>query len=238
MAAAGTLPAEGRESPVRLLFALTPPGAAMTGLAALVERLCNAGLDCRAVPDLGSLRAALHGETPDAVLIDEDGARLDASGVLRARLSAAPGVSALIGVIAAPHPDATWLDAVDDFVLASAPVAELVTRVVRWRRMAGTQYPVWRRGPLTIDIEGHRAWWADREVQLSAREFTLLRVLAAHEGRVCPREALAGSICGAEGYTSLRFLEAHMSRLRAKLGPATSAIETVRGVGYRLRVDS
>ena len=71
------------------------------------------------------------------------------------------------------------------------------------------------------------------EVQLTAKEFALLHGLMQRPGRVMTRERLLDEVWGADITVTTRTIDTHLKRLREKLGPASSLIETVRGVGYR-----
>lgn len=91
------------------------------------------------------------------------------------------------------------------------------------------------RGALLLDVEAHRVTLDGQEVALTATEFRLLEDLMRHAGAVRTREQLLNAVWGYsfEGYA--RTVDTHVRRLRAKLGEEAAALETVRGVGYRLR---
>jgi DNA-binding response OmpR family regulator len=76
-----------------------------------------------------------------------------------------------------------------------------------------------------VEVQGVR-------VDLTHREFDLLRILVGEGGRVVPRERLLQEF-GAEEGVSPRVIDTHVKAIRAKLGPARDCIQTVRGVGYR-----
>lgn len=89
---------------------------------------------------------------------------------------------------------------------------------------------------LTIDVAGHEVRSQGEAVQLTATEFSLLRLLASNPGRVFSREFLLEEIWGNEVAVFDRTIDSHIQRLRKKLGGADSPgdlIETVWGVGYR-----
>ena len=90
-------------------------------------------------------------------------------------------------------------------------------------------------GTLLLDVEAHRVTLDGQEVALTATEFRLLEDLMRHAGAVRTREQLLNAVWGYsfEGYA--RTVDTHVRRLRAKLGEEAAALETVRGVGYRLR---
>ena len=87
-----------------------------------------------------------------------------------------------------------------------------------------------------IDIESHRAWIGEEELQLSAKEFELLRVLVRDAGRVVTREQIMRQVWDTTWWTSTKTLDMHISWLRKKLGDDAASpryITTVRGVGFR-----
>jgi two-component system phosphate regulon response regulator PhoB len=75
----------------------------------------------------------------------------------------------------------------------------------------------------------------EREVTLTALEFRLLACLLERVGRVQSRDVLLSDVWGLNSEVETRTVDAHVKRLRRKLGGAGDAVETVRGVGYRLR---
>jgi two-component system phosphate regulon response regulator PhoB len=88
-------------------------------------------------------------------------------------------------------------------------------------------------GRLKIDREAHRVWVAEEEVSLTALEFKLLVTMYERRDRVQSRGALLDQVWGIESRISMRTVDAHVKRLREKLGLARDYIETVRGIGYR-----
>ena len=95
-------------------------------------------------------------------------------------------------------------------------------------------------GPLTaglisIDPARHQVSVAGKVVHLTSIEFKLLRTLLQRRGRVQARDRLLNDVWGYESIIDTRTVDTHVRRLREKLGKAGSAIETVRGFGYRFR---
>jgi len=72
-------------------------------------------------------------------------------------------------------------------------------------------------------------------VQLTLKEFDLLRLLMENEGRVYSRQQLMDLVWGVGFVGETRTVDVHIGTLRTKLGPCGKYIETVRGVGYRMR---
>jgi two-component system phosphate regulon response regulator PhoB len=90
-------------------------------------------------------------------------------------------------------------------------------------------------GPLQVDIERHEVTVLGQEVVLTAIEFKLLVDLIERRGRVQSREALLERVWGYASGVETRTVDTHVKRLREKLGEGRDVIETVRGVGYRIR---
>lgn len=88
---------------------------------------------------------------------------------------------------------------------------------------------------LKMDHEKHQVWVAEREVILTAIEFKLLRAFLSTQGKVLSRDALINRAWHYQVYVQSRSVDAHVKRLRQKLGIAGQCIETLRGVGYRFR---
>lgn len=124
----------------------------------------------------------------------------------------------------------------DDYVTKPFSPRELALRVraVLRRRKPGDQIarPLAHRG-LAIDPDRHRCTVEGADITLTAKEFELLRNLMERHGRVMTRERLLEAVWGSDVVVTTRTIDTHMKRLREKLGPAGSLIETIRGVGYR-----
>lgn len=90
-------------------------------------------------------------------------------------------------------------------------------------------------GVLRIDLIGHQAYLDDEPLSLTRTEFALLQVLAEDPGRAFTRNDLLDRVWGEEYVGDARIVDVYIRYLREKLGDESSLIETVRGVGYRLR---
>jgi len=91
-----------------------------------------------------------------------------------------------------------------------------------------------RVGRLTMAPAGYRAWVDGEELQLTAREFEVLEVLARQPGEVLTRADLLRRVWGAGPEPGRRTVDVFLMRVRAKLGPAAGQLVTVNRVGYRL----
>ena len=180
-------------------------------------------------------------DAPPAEVILVDG-RNDLPGarglcrVLRATGCAQPVLLIVTdGVLAAVSPD--W--GLDDVVLDIAGPAEVDARLrLATGRVAegqdGTE-PEIRHGELLIEESSYTATVRGRVLDLTYKEFELLKYLSQHPGRVFTREQLLQEVWGYDYFGGTRTVDVHVRRLRAKLGSEhESLIGTVRNVGYRL----
>jgi DNA-binding response OmpR family regulator len=127
---------------------------------------------------------------------------------------------------------------VDDFVLDTAGPAELDARLrLALERRAAESDTVGGRleiGDLTIDETTYTARLSGRALDLTYKEFELLKFLALHPGRVFTRSHLVQEVWGYDYFGGTRTVDVHVRRLRAKLGSEHEAlIGTVRNVGYK-----
>jgi two-component system phosphate regulon response regulator PhoB len=90
-------------------------------------------------------------------------------------------------------------------------------------------------GGIRLDVAGHRLTVDGDEVPLTATEFRLLKLLIERGGRVQTRSQLLSDVWGYADDIDSRTVDTHIRRLRRKLGAEADRIETVIGVGYRLR---
>jgi DNA-binding response OmpR family regulator len=123
----------------------------------------------------------------------------------------------------------------DDYVTKPFRFEELLARVrVRLRDAGGQpEATVLRAGPVSLDLRTRRAAVADRVVELTAREFALLETLLRHPGQVLSREQLLSHVWGYDFDPGSNVVDVYIRYLRRKLG--ADLVETVRGMGYRLR---
>jgi len=124
---------------------------------------------------------------------------------------------------------------VDDIVRAAAGPAEIDARIrlAAGRRREDDTAAAIRSSGIVIDEANYSAKVQGRRLDLTFKEFELLRFLASHPARVFTREQLLDEVWGDDYFGGTRTVDVHVRRLRAKLGEMESLIGTVRGVGYR-----
>jgi DNA-binding response OmpR family regulator len=127
---------------------------------------------------------------------------------------------------------------VDDVILEAAGPAEVDARIrlaIDRRTNDPAQSKIQASG-VTIDEASYSAKVHGRPLDLTFKEFELLRFLATHPSRVFTREQLLSEVWGYDYFGGTRTVDVHVRRLRAKLGDSESLIGTVRNVGYRFNV--
>ena len=197
-----------------------------------------------------TLTAALEGAgfevaagTPEDVAVDSVEAVIvgtmpprDRAIALFRRLRAAGYAGAIVAVGTDAETDGiAYLEqGADDFLRRPVRVIELVARVrAVLRRVTG--HSRLELGPLTIDRSRRVALLRGKVLGLTAREYSLLVRLAEADGQTLTRADLQAAVWGSEGEPNSNLVQVNLSRLREKLGPDASLIETVRRGGYRLR---
>jgi two-component system phosphate regulon response regulator PhoB len=127
----------------------------------------------------------------------------------------------------------------DDYLGKPFSVRELVLRVEAVaRRRPGAREPERQRlaaGRIELDVDAHLCYVDGTELPLTLQEYRLLAYLISGKGRVRTREELLADVWNASPELETRTVDTHVKRLRDKLGEAGDIIETVRGLGYRIR---
>lgn len=213
----------------------------------VVRELEAAGYRVRLAPDGATALNLFAEQPPDLVVLDWMLPDLDGLEVLR-RLRQASPVPVLMLTARAEETDrVVGLEVgADDYLTKPFSMRELVARVralLRRRerieemmaadRAQGTA--VLRFGPLELDPNGYTARSNGEPLELTRTEFGLLHLLLRNRGRVFSRTYLREAVWDEPSIEGDRSVDNAILRLRRKLGPMGEAIETVWGVGYRLR---
>jgi DNA-binding response OmpR family regulator len=205
------------------------------GVAAALPALGALHLDLKIEPLSRQSAAHVIDLSPEAALIDAGENASQGWTVLEALRASGTNVPAIVIVERQSLERHPWHEVADELLFPGAPAAEIEVRLRMLRRRAGgSGGSVLRLGPLAIDIDTYRVTAGGRPLDLTFKEFELLRYLALHPGRVFTRPALLREVWGYDFYGGTRTVDVHVRRLRAKLGPEHEhLIETVRSVGYR-----
>lgn len=127
----------------------------------------------------------------------------------------------------------------DDYLSKPFSTRELVARIRAILRRAafleqGEKQQLLEFGPIRVDLGMHTAKVGEETLELTRREFELLAYFIQNPRRVLSREKILQQVWGLEYLGESRTIDAHVRRVRAKLGQAASLLETVVGVGYRM----
>ena len=204
----------------------------------LVTALRSASFDVQRV---ATAERALTAPAADVVLLDLGLPDADGIDLLR-RLRRRPQTAIIAVTARSEERDRVrgLRAGADDYVVKPFGVAELLARidaVLRRTRSARAEpepeNPPLRTGDLVIDVDSREAELGGEPLQLTRKEFDLLRLLISRAPNVVARDQILDQVWGAAWEASSRTLDTHIASLRGKLGDAVH-IRTVRGVGYVL----
>jgi DNA-binding response OmpR family regulator len=219
------------------------------GIAAPLERaLAREGYAVQRAADGATALAALLGSEPPGLAILDLGLP-DLDGLEVCRQARDGGYPAPILILTARGDEldrVVGLDSgADDYLAKPVSLGELLARVralLRRSPLVGASPAPTRPtgadtiGRLRVDEPAHRAFVGDGEIELSAKEFALLALLAREAGKVVTRERIMEEVWDEHWFGSTKTLDVTLGRLRAKLEPTEPGVRiaAVRGVGFRL----
>ncbi len=191
-------------------------------------------IDC--VTTCGDALAVIDAADYSAAVLDlmlPDGSGLDVLSHIRSRDNAMP-VLVLTAIDAITDRIAGLDRGADDYMGKPFDLDELAARLrAMVRRAAGRASPTWEWRGITVEPARKAVSRNGTGLNLSRREYALLEALIQRPGRVLSRSQLEARLYGWNEEIGSNALEVHIHNLRAKIG--RDAIETVRGLGYRLR---
>lgn len=209
----------------------------------VIYTLESIGYRARGFEDGKTFMEALKEETPELVLLDIMLPGEDGMEILRGMKSS--GKTADIPVImvtakGAEYDKVLGLDSgADDYVTKPFGMMELVSRIKavlrRTKKEESKKEGKIVLGSLAIDVSKREVLADGQRVALTYKEFELLRRMMENPGIVLTRDQLLEDIWGYDYGGETRTVDVHIRTLRQKLGSAGEMVETVRGVGYRLR---
>lgn len=202
----------------------------------LAKALTAAGyaVDCAADGEQADF--LIHTEQYDAVVLDLGLPKIDGLTLLRRWREA--GIFAPVLILTARgswHEKVQGIDGgADDYVAKPFRIEEVLSRIrALIRRASGLAHAELRCGALALDTRAARVSVDGAPVKLTSHEFRVLSYLMHHSGQVVSRTELTEHIYAQDFDRDSNTVEVFIARLRRKLGP--SFIETVRGLGYRMR---
>lgn len=216
------------------------------GIRELVVYTLNAtALPAKGFESGASFFAALEEELPSLVLLDvmlpgEDGFEILKRLRAREQTRALPVV--MLTARGAEYDKVKFLDAgADDYVTKPFGMMELLSRVkavLRRAPAAKAGEDTLLAGGIAVDLKRHTVRANGEDVALTFKEFELLRYFLENKNIVLTRDRLLEGVWGYDFNGETRTVDVHIRTLRQKLGACGDAVETVRGVGYRLKGDA
>ena len=180
----------------------------------------------------------LHDRGADLLLLDFTASPFDAPSAVRSlKRNAELKHIAVVAIVDAR--DAVTLDfsvGLEDFLVKSDSFEELETRIkfVLWRLSKVDSKDTVKAGALVMNLASYQVSVKGDTIELTYKEYELLRFLLTHRGRVFSRDALLRHVWGEEYLGGTRTVDVHIRRLRAKIGVEfDELIQTVRNVGYK-----
>lgn len=206
----------------------------------MIYTLHSAGFEAEGFSDGAGLLDALRTKTPQLIMLDimlpgEDG--ISVLKKLRHRPSTADIPVIMATAKGTEYDKVMGLDlGADDYLAKPFGMMEMISRIraVLRRTAPKDKEPLLRVGSLALNPSAYTVFSGDTKVQLTLKEYKLLRILMENPGRVYTRDQLLERVWGMDFTGETRTVDVHIGTLRTKLGECGDYIETVRGVGYRM----
>ena len=207
----------------------------------MVYTLNASGFAARGFSEANSFFKALENELPQLVLLDIMLPGKDGITVLKELRSGTETAKLPIIMASAKgteYDKVIGLDlGADDYLAKPFGMMEMVSRVKAvLRRTEKQKNEILTFGDLKIDTSAHTVSVNGERIELTLKEYELLRLLAANPGKAFSRDSLLTLIWDSDYAGETRTVDVHIGTLRSKLGNCGEYIKTVRGVGYRMEV--
>ncbi len=206
----------------------------------MIYTLNAAGFEAMGFEDGRVFFAALENQKPALIMLDimlpgEDGITILKKLKNNTATSAIPVIMATAK--GTEYDKVIGLDlGADDYLAKPFGMMEMVSRVKAVLRRASKEETasVLRMGKLELNMNNHTVFSDRKRIELTLKEYEMLRLFMNNPGRVFSRDQLLHDIWGTEYAGETRTIDVHIGTLRTKLGCCGEYIETVRGVGYRM----
>ncbi len=208
----------------------------------MIYTLNSAGFEAMGFEEGESFFEALQNQKPDLIMLDVMLPGEDGISILK-KIRAKSDIADIPVIMATAK--GTEFDKVigldlgaDDYLTKPFGMMEMISRIkaVLRRTKPKEQKEILRAGSLELNLNEHTVSLDGKRVQLTLKEFEMLRLFMEHIGRVYTRDQLLSKIWGADYIGETRTVDVHIGTLRTKLESCGDYIQTVRGVGYRMEV--
>lgn len=210
-----------------------------------IQRFLRAGLpphgyECVEAATAAQAIKLFDHERPDAVILDLGLPDADGFAVIEKIRAAALTPIVVLSARSDVEGKVKALEmGADDFVTKPFDMAELLARLkaaLRHGLQTTGEAPVFQSGTLSMDLVNRRVKLGETEVHLSPKEYSLLRFLVSHAGKVVTHRQLLTEVWGPAHVEDVQYLRVLMRQLRQKLEPMPNLLVTEPGVGYRLQL--
>ena len=207
----------------------------------MIYTLRASGFEAEGFPDGRAFFEGLRANLPDLIMLDIMLPGEDGISIL-GRLRAGATTEAIPVIMASAK--GTEFDKVigldtgaDDYLVKPFGMMEMVSRVKAVLRRVTPKTPpeCLQAGHLIVDTVAHTVTVNGESVALTYKEYELLRLFLEHPGQVFSRDRLLSAVWGMDFVGESRTVDVHIATLRDKLGECGELVETVRGVGYRMK---
>ena len=209
-----------------------------------IYTLKSTGYEARGFSDGESFLKALKNEKPELVILDVMLPGEDGINILK-RLKMSSDTSDLPVIMATAkgmeYDKIQGLDlGADDYLVKPFGMMEMVSRVKAvLRRCKPTEvHHLLKNGGLVLSLDEHTVTADGERIQLTYKEFEILKLFLLHPGMVFTRDKLFNDVWGADYIGETRTVDMHIRTLRQKLGVYGEMIETIRNVGYRMEASA
>ncbi len=209
----------------------------------MIYTLNSAGFEAMGFSEGESFFAALKDGKPDLIMLDvmlpgeDDG--ISILKKIRAQSSTADIPVIMATAKGTEFDKVIGLDlGADDYLTKPFGMMEMISRIkaVLRRTKPKEQKEILMAGGLELNLNEHTASVNGKRIQLTLKEFEMLKLFMEHVGRVYTRDQLLSKIWGTDYVGETRTVDVHIGTLRTKLEGCGDYIQTIRGVGYRMEV--
>ena len=206
----------------------------------MIYTLNAAGFEAEGFSESGEFWKRMKETVPELILLDIMLPGEDGISVLK-KLRGAPATESVPVIMAtakgSEYDRVIGLDlGADDYLCKPFGMMEMISRIkaVLRRSSSAERKATLSHRAIEMDVQRHKVTAGGREVDLTLKEYDILKLLLENVGMVFTRDQLLSQVWDLDFSGETRTVDVHIGTLRTKLGESGDAIETVRGVGYRM----